>query len=56
MNEGFEIDYHYTPVKFKRSFETKLGKYKNRMEFLRTMIGVIVLGIQIVIVYHLLTK
>jgi hypothetical protein len=59
MNEGYEIDYIYHPtstIKVVRSFETKLSKYKHRMEFLRTIIGVVVLGIQIVIVYHLLTK
>jgi len=39
-----------------RNLEQKLSKYKNRMEFLRTMIGVIVLGIQIVILIHLLSK
>jgi hypothetical protein len=40
-------------MKTKLTFEEKLDKYKNRMEFLRTMIGLIVLGIQIVIVFHL---
>jgi hypothetical protein len=39
-----------------RNLEPKLSKYKNRMELLRTMIGVIVLGIQIVILIHLLSK
>jgi hypothetical protein len=39
-----------------RNLEQKLSKYKNRMELLRTMIGVIVLGIQIVILIHLLSK
>ena len=39
-----------------KNLEQKLTKYKNRMEFLRTMIGVIVLGIQIVILIHLLNK
>jgi hypothetical protein len=32
-----------------KNLEQKLSKYKNRMELLRTIIGVIVLGIQIVI-------
>lgn len=36
--------------------EYKLGKYKYRMEFIRTVIGIAVLGLQIVIVYNLLTK
>lgn len=39
-----------------KNLEQKLTKYKNRMEFLRTMIGVVVLGIQIVILIHLLNK
>ena len=40
----------------KPTFEKRLEKYKNRMEFTRTMIGFIVLGIQIFIMYHLSTK
>ena len=40
----------------RKSLEERLSGYKNRMELLRTVIGVIVLGIQLVIVYHLLTK
>jgi hypothetical protein len=36
--------------------EEKLQKYKNRMELIRTLIGLIVLGIQILIVFNLLTK
>jgi hypothetical protein len=39
-----------------KNLEQKLSKYKNRMEFLRTMIGIIVLGIQIVILINLLSK
>ena len=42
--------------KRKQSLESKLSKYKNRMELLRTVIGVIVLGLQLVIVYNLLKK
>ena len=38
------------------NIEYKLGKYKNRMELIRTSIGVVVLILQIVIVYNLLTK
>ena len=38
------------------NFENKLGKYKNRMELIRTGIGVIVLIIQIIILTHLLTS
>jgi hypothetical protein len=63
MEEGFDsFDYSWnspTPRQLKRiqlrSLETRLEKYKNRMELTRTVIGVIVLAIQIVIVYHLLT-
>jgi hypothetical protein len=36
------------------NFERKLSKYKNRMELLRTGIGVVVLIIQIIILTHLL--
>jgi hypothetical protein len=39
-----------------KNLEQKLAKYKNRMELLRTVIGVIVLGIQIVILINLLNK
>jgi len=49
MEEG---DFDFVP-KPKLSFEKRLDPYKNRMEFLRTMIGVIVLGIQVFIMYHL---
>ena len=62
MNEGYEYDYGYeitpiaTKVSYKRPLEKRLEKYKNRMELIRTIIGVAVLGIQIVIVYHLLTN
>lgn len=38
------------------SLENKLGRYKNRMELLRTIIGVIVLTIQLIILHNLLTK
>jgi hypothetical protein len=40
----------------KPTFEERLGKYKNRMELIRTLIGLVVLGIQIVILYHLISK
>jgi hypothetical protein len=39
-----------------KNLEQKLSKYKNRMEFLRTIIGVVVLGIQIIILIQLLSK
>jgi hypothetical protein len=35
------------------TLEEKLAKYKNRLEFLRTIIGVLVLGIQIFVVIKL---
>jgi hypothetical protein len=38
------------------NFEQKLSKYKNRMELLRTGIGVVVLIIQIIILTHLLDQ
>lgn len=38
-----------------QDLENRLGKYKNRMELVRTVIGIIVLGIQIIILTHLLT-
>jgi hypothetical protein len=40
----------------KDSIEEKLAKYKHRMELIRTGIGIIVLVLQLVIVYNLLTK
>ena len=40
----------------KESFEEKLSKYKHTMEFVRTIIGFIVLGIQIFILYHLINN
>jgi hypothetical protein len=40
----------------KPPLEERLEKYKNRMELVRTVIGMIVLGIQFIIVYHLFTK
>ncbi len=40
----------------KPTFEEKLGKYKNRMELVRTGIGIVVLIIQFVILYQLLTN
>lgn len=39
-----------------QDLENRLGKYKNRMELIRTVIGIIVLGIQIIILTHLLTS
>ena len=42
--------------KTRKSFEYWCSQYKNRMEFIRTIIGITVLVIQIVIVYHLITK
>ena len=44
------MDFYPDP---KRSFENKLGKYKNRMELVRTLIGLVVLCIQFFILYHL---
>ena len=44
------MDYYPDP---KKSFEEKLGNYKNRMELIRTLIGLLVLGIQFFILYHL---
>jgi hypothetical protein len=40
----------------KTNLEDKLSKYKNRMELLRTSIGVVVLIIQIIILTHLLSQ
>jgi len=39
-----------------KNLEQKLSKYKNRMELIRTIIGIIVLIIQIIIVVNLLNK
>lgn len=38
----------------KHSIEEKLGKYKNRMELVRTVIGITVLVIQIIILFRLI--
>ena len=38
------------------NLEEKLGKYKNRMELVRTIIGLILLSLQICIFYHLMTE
>jgi hypothetical protein len=43
-------------MKNNKSFEDRLVLYKNRMEFLRTIIGLVVLTIQLVILHNLLTK
>jgi hypothetical protein len=63
MEEGFDVfEYSWNspaPKQIKSTLapplEKRLEKYKNRMELTRTVIGVIVLAIQIAIVYHLLT-
>jgi hypothetical protein len=46
----------YSHLRRKPTLEQRLSRYKNRMEFIRTVIGVIVLAIQFVIVYNLITK
>jgi hypothetical protein len=46
---------HLSARNRKPTFEEKLGKYKNRMELIRTGIGIVVLIIQFVILYQLLT-
>ena len=51
-----EVDSLDFIIKNKPSLEEKLVSYKNRMELLRTLIGFIVLGIQLFIVYHLYTS
>jgi hypothetical protein len=43
-------------MKNKGSLEQRLEKYKHRMELIRTIIGVIVLGIQVMIVVNLFGK
>jgi hypothetical protein len=43
-------------MKKRKSFEERLVPYKNRMELVRTSIGVVVLIIQFIILYHLLGK
>lgn len=40
----------------KENLEQRLEKYKNRMELVRTIIGIIVLCIQILIVFNLFRK
>lgn len=38
------------------NIEEKLSKYKHRMELIRTIIGLILLSLQICIFYNLITK
>ena len=53
----YETDYDFNDFfKKKESFEKKLEKRKHTMEFIRTVIGFIVLGILIFILYNLLHK
>lgn len=39
-----------------KNFEERLVSYKNRMELIRTSIGVVVLIIQFIILYHIIDK
>jgi hypothetical protein len=48
--EAFRVMHHTTPT-----LEERLSKYKHRMELLRTIIGTVVLGIQLIILYQLVT-
>jgi hypothetical protein len=50
-----EVDSIYFK-EIKPTLEQRLGKYKNRMELIRTMIGIIVLVIQLLIVHNLFSK
>jgi len=52
-SNDYEFDYYH---RNKKTLEQRLEKYRNRMELIRTIIGVVVLGIQIVILYHLINK
>lgn len=49
-----DYDYSSTPTKIR--FEDKISQYKHTMEFIRTIIGFIVLGIQVFVLYRLYTK
>jgi hypothetical protein len=51
MTEGFDTD--FLPVIRKESFETKMRRYKHTMEFIRTIIGLIVLTIQVFVLIKL---
>jgi hypothetical protein len=52
MKEGFDMDY-FVSVKVKEKFETKMQRYKHTMEFIRTVIGVILLIIQVFVLIKL---
>jgi hypothetical protein len=43
-------------MKKRESFEERLTSYKNRMELVRASIGVVVLIIQFIILYHIIDK
>jgi len=48
--------WHFKVPIRRTNLEQKLERYKNRMELVRTSIGVVVLLIQIIILYHLLSN
>ena len=48
--------WHFKVPIRRTNLEQKLERYKNRLELVRTTIGVVVLLIQIIILYHLLTN
>jgi hypothetical protein len=56
IDTEFEYSWDRKKFKYRKSIESTLSRYKHRMELVRTLIGVVVLGIQVVILYHLLTK
>ena len=56
LDTEFEYSWDRKKIRYRKSIETVLSKYKHRMELIRTVIGLVVLGIQLVIVYHLLSK
>ena len=51
MDENYLFEYGSQTNK--ETLEEKIGKHKHTMELIRTLIGFIVLGIQIFILYHL---
>ena len=54
MTEGFDTD--FIPVTVEDNFETKMHRYKHTMEFIRTIIGVMVLIIQIFVLIKLYSR
>jgi len=52
--DPFEEHMKWMVKKHGPTFDEKLGQYKHRMELIRTCIGIAVLVIQFIILYHII--